>query len=72
MEGVGGIQDTSHSQDRETEGGRKKKEREDKEGMDLRVYAQRKRGREGWIYSPYVIFTTIRFPDFFCPLLLAK
>lgn len=40
MEGVGGIQDTSHSQYRETEGGRKKKEREDKGGMDFRVYAQ--------------------------------
>lgn len=55
MEGVGGIQDTSHSQDRETEGGRKKKEREDKGGMDFRVYAQRKRGRKGWIYSPNVM-----------------
>ncbi len=62
--GWGGIQDTSHSQDRETEGVRKKKEREDKGGMDLKVYTQRKRGREGWIYSPNVIFTTIRFPDF--------
>lgn len=40
IEGVGGIQDTSHSQYRETEGGRKKKEREDKGEMDFRVYAQ--------------------------------